>query len=63
VFGIQVIVQIETFEEALAHVVGQCRLFYRSMHKINGPLRSIQNDPTVFTSFKVLFEFLAKFGI
>jgi hypothetical protein len=55
----QVIVQIEAFEEAFAHVIGQVGFFDGGMHKIDRPLCCIQNNAAVITTSKMLFEFLA----
>ena len=37
----QVIIQIEAFEEAFAHIFGQVRFFDGSVHEINGPLGGV----------------------
>jgi hypothetical protein len=60
---IQVIVQIEAFEEAFAHVFGDIQFFEGSMHKVDRPPGGVQDNTAIITTGEVLFKFLAKFRV
>jgi hypothetical protein len=62
-FGIwgQVIVQVEAFEKAFTHILGQILFFEGNMDEIDRPPGGVQNDAAVIASCKVLFKFPAKF--
>jgi hypothetical protein len=62
-FWSQVVVQIEAFEEAFAHILGDVQFFDGSMHKVNRSPGGVQDNTAIITTGEVLFKFLAKFRV